>query len=77
VNGRLAATDVQSGPETATAGSTWVTGNRSRDGAAAYITSGFNYSYFGKISVTRMYSRALNAAEVYQNYNALRGRYGL
>jgi hypothetical protein len=77
VNGRLAATDVQSGPETATGGSTWVTGNRSRDGAAAYITSGFNYSYFGKISVTRMYSRALNAAEVYQNYNALRGRYGL
>ena len=34
--------------------------------------------YFdGKISSTQMYNRALSAAEVLQNFNALRGRYGI
>jgi hypothetical protein len=31
----------------------------------------------GNIPVTKMYNRALTAAEVLQNFNALRGRYGL
>jgi hypothetical protein len=31
----------------------------------------------GKIPITKVYDRALSAAEVSQNFNALRGRYGL
>ena len=31
----------------------------------------------GKISITRHYNRALSASEILQNYNALKGRYGL
>ena len=31
----------------------------------------------GNISVTQVYNRALSVAEIAQNYNALRGRYGL
>jgi len=33
--------------------------------------------YSGSISQTQIYNRALSAAEVLQNYNALKGRYGL
>ena len=33
--------------------------------------------YNGKISVISVYNRALSAAEVTQNYNAIKGRYGL
>jgi len=36
-----------------------------------------NYSFAGNISNTIVYNRALTAAEVTQNFNALRGRYGL
>jgi hypothetical protein len=36
------------------------------------------YSYFtGKVPVAKIYNRALSAAEVQQNFNALRGRYGI
>ena len=31
----------------------------------------------GKISNTQIYNRALSASEVLQNYNALKGRFGL
>jgi hypothetical protein len=31
----------------------------------------------GKIASTQLYNRALSAAEILQNYNALKGRYGL
>ena len=31
----------------------------------------------GDIGPTKMYSKALSAAEVKQNYNALKGRFGL
>ena len=31
----------------------------------------------GRISITQIYNRALSAAEVSQNFNALRGRYGI
>lgn len=34
-------------------------------------------TYNGNISVVRFYKKALNAAEILQNFNALRGRFGL
>lgn len=33
--------------------------------------------YPGRISIMRMYSRALTATEVFNNFNSLRGRYGI
>ena len=34
--------------------------------------------YFsGRIAIVRLYNRALSANEILQNYNALRGRFGL
>ena len=36
-----------------------------------------NYEMDGKISQTLVYNRALTAAEIKQNFNALRGRYGI
>ena len=36
-----------------------------------------NYPFKGNISQVLIYNRALTAAEVEQNYNALRGRYGI
>jgi hypothetical protein len=35
------------------------------------------YSFSGKIGVSHIYNRPLSAAEVLQNYNATKGRYGL
>jgi hypothetical protein len=35
------------------------------------------YYFNGRIDVGRVYNRGLSAAEVQQNFNALRGRYGL
>ena len=39
----------------------------------------FNSTHFfdGKLSVASIYNRALTAAEVAQNFNALRGRFGI
>jgi len=45
----------------------------------SYIGNHYNsisYPFFGKVSVLRTYNRALSAAEVAQNYDALRVRYG-
>lgn len=39
--------------------------------------SGDSYAYDGKIGSVSMYNRALTADEVKQNFNALRGRYGI
>ncbi len=40
--------------------------------------SGANaYWYNGALSICRVYNRALSAAEVLQNFNAIRGRYGI
>jgi len=36
-----------------------------------------NYPVKGNISLVRFYNRALSATEVLQNFNALRGRYGI
>ena len=50
-------------------------------GTGAAFRMGTNTSggeqYNGKIGTTNVFSRALSAAEVQQNFNALRGRYGL
>jgi hypothetical protein len=35
------------------------------------------YYFIGNIATTQIYNRALSAAEVSQNFNALRGRYGI
>lgn len=37
----------------------------------------FNTKFGGNISVVQVYNRALSAAEVAQNFNALRGRFGI
>ena len=39
--------------------------------------SAHNYFYNGNQSICRVYNRALSAAEISQNFNALRGRYGV
>jgi len=36
-----------------------------------------DYPFSGQIAITRIYNKALTAAEVLQNYNALKGRFGL
>jgi len=36
-----------------------------------------DYPFGGNIAITRIYNKALTAAEVLQNYNALKGRFGL
>jgi hypothetical protein len=65
-------------------GSSIGTGNVSNsfsDGITNFASLENNSSYSGylngKISNIKIYNRALSAAEVSQNYNALRGRYGL
>jgi hypothetical protein len=48
--------------------------------SADILTFGNTYGYFmyaGLIPTARFYNRALTSAEVYQNFNAIRGRYGL
>ena len=42
-----------------------------------YWAGGTGYQFNGPISSVSMYNRALSATEVTQNFNALRGRYGL
>lgn len=43
-----------------------------------YIGRGYNGRYFnGKISSVFFYDRSLSTAEIQQNFNALRGRYGV
>jgi len=51
------------------------TNNTFRVGTGQY-TGGYQYTT-GKISCAKFYNRALSAAEVSQNFNALRGRYGI
>jgi hypothetical protein len=50
-------------------------GNRTR--GARFTQSGTDYAFRGSVSNARVYSRALTEAEVRQNFNALRGRFGL
>ena len=41
------------------------------------IFNGDSYGFGGKISIVKIYDRALTAAKILQNYNAHKGRYGL
>ena len=61
--------------------------NLSASGTVAYTTSGNSHDAFGStnggsqpfgyVSVAQIYNRALSASEVQQNFNALRGRFGI
>ena len=42
-----------------------------------YYTNYDDYYFDGKISNFRIYSKALTTSEIQQNFNALRGRYGI
>jgi hypothetical protein len=47
-------------------------------GYIGYTPEGGEQSnFFGNISAINYYNRALSAAEILQNFNALRGRYGI
>ena len=39
--------------------------------------AGTQYPFSGKISNTKIYNRALSDQEIQQNFNAIRGRYGI
>jgi len=54
-------------------------GNIAQTNSNVYIggESSQNYFFNGRISDIQIYNRALSAAEVQQNFNALRGRYGI
>jgi hypothetical protein len=45
--------------------------------AGSFNLGGSSWTFGGTIFLARVYNRALSAAEVSQNYNALRGRYGI
>jgi hypothetical protein len=70
INGVQVATDTQTGT---------IATNSSGMSIGAYGgNSGSNgYFYNGALSICRVYNRVLTAAEVLQNFNAARGRYGV
>jgi len=51
--------------------------NSWRVGIGADVERNLMGTFNGKIGAIQLYNRALSAAEIAQNYNALRGRYGL
>jgi len=68
VNGLLVATVSNDGSNIASTGSTFRIGADSRNGST--VTN-------GDISTVRMYSQALTATEILQNFNAQKSRFGL
>ena len=52
-------------------------GKQTDNFAIGATAAGSNTHFNGKISVTLVYNKALTAAEISQNYNALKGRYGI
>lgn len=63
---------VYEGQKATTGTADWAQGMR-----IGYWTGGNGYQWSGNISGVNFYNRALSAAEVKQNFNALRGRYGI
>ena len=63
--------------QTSTGMSNFPTGDSTRVLNVGRITSYSSETFQGSISVSQIYSRTLSAAEVSQNFNALRGRYGI
>lgn len=53
------------------------TGNMESGNSPFTIGNGDNYPWYGKIAVVRVYNRGLTQAEVTQNYNSLKNRFGL
>ena len=53
------------------------TGDSQRSLAVGRINNSVSPHWSGDISNTKIYNRYLNATEVLQNYNALKGRFGL
>lgn len=45
--------------------------------AGGYSSGGIFYDFQGSIAMYKLYNRALNDDEVFQNFNAIRGRFGL
>jgi hypothetical protein len=52
-------------------------GSLTTDNSSILIGTGYAGSYLGKIYAVKLYNRALSAAEVQQNFNALRRIYGI
>jgi hypothetical protein len=73
VNGVLD-TSSNTSSQTAGFGVSWVAGN-STPIIGTWYNGGFDYN--GKVSNVKVYNRALSSDEVLQNYNALKGRFGL
>jgi len=63
--------------QTSTGMSNFPTGDSTRVLNVGRITNYSSETFQGSISVSQIYNRALSAAEVSQNFNALRGRYGI
>ena len=64
--------------ETSTTGPVSITYNPQPFAVGNRIWSGtYQYPWNGNISTVQLYNRALSSDEVLQNFNALRGRYGL
>jgi len=72
INGVLVNSDTQSGTIATNAGGMSIGAYGGYTGAG-----GRDYFYNGNEAVCKVYNRALSAAEVSQNFNALRGRYGI
>lgn len=52
-------------------------GNSSTMGAAGLSLGNSSYAFGGNFSIAKLYNKTLSAAEVRQNFNALRGRFGV
>ena len=70
INGVLVGSDTQSGTISTNSGGMSI-------GAYGGYSGGRSYYYNGNLAVCRIYNKALTASEVQQNFNALRGRFGI
>ena len=70
VNGSLVASDSATGTIPSNSGGMSV-------GVYGGFDGSYGYYFDGAISIVRIYDRVLTAAEVTQNYNSAKGRYGL
>jgi hypothetical protein len=70
INGTLVNSDTQTG-----------TINNDANGMSIGVYGGYSgvrgYYYNGNLAICRIYNKALTATEIQQNYNALKGRFGL
>jgi hypothetical protein len=69
---RIYRNSVLEGSQSTTGTADWTNGLR-----IGYWAGGGSYWYQGAISIVSMYNKALTQAEISQNFNALRGRFGL